>query len=195
MSIFEASITSDGRWLVFRANPRGGDGDILGLRLDQPGSSPVPLVDSRFQESMPTVSPDGRWIAYTSQETGRSELYVRPFPETNQGRWQVSSDGAVAPRWSRDGRELFFLTLNGDLMVASATGTPTFAAGVPQRLFGGIGTTYMNGLATPYYDVSPDGRRFLLMRINGRTDDTEQLIIVDNWLDEVRAKLAEAERR
>jgi serine/threonine protein kinase len=134
---------------------------------------------------MIALSPDSRWIAYGSQETGRSEVYVRPFPETNQGRWQISSDGAGTPRWSRDGRELFFVTLTGDLVAVPVRSTPTFAAGAPKRLLGGIGTAYLNGLTTPYYDVSPDGRRFLLMRASGRTDDTEQLIVVDNWLDEV----------
>ncbi|MFL5505416.1 MAG: protein kinase domain-containing protein [Gemmatimonadales bacterium] len=193
-SMPEAQISSDGRWLVYRVS-KGSQSDIHGVRLDQPGATPVSLIDSPFPEAMIALSPDSRWIAYGSQETGRSEVYVRPFPETNQGRWQISSDGAGTPRWSRDGRELFFVTLTGDLVAVPVRSTPTFAAGAPKRLVGGIGTAYLNGLTTPYYDLCPDGRRFLLMRASGRTDDTEQLILVDNWLDEVRAKLTEAGRK
>jgi Tol biopolymer transport system component/tRNA A-37 threonylcarbamoyl transferase component Bud32 len=192
-SIQEALISGDGRWLIYRV-PKGNQGDVYAVRLDQPGSTPVALLESPFSELTFSLSPDGRWLAYVSAESGRSEVYVRPFPETNSGRWQLSSDGGLTPRWSRSGRELFFATLSGELMSVAVTGQPTFSAGAPKRLFGGIGTQFL-GAAMPYYDIGPDDRRILMMRIAGRDEDTEQLIMVDNWLDEVRAKLAEAERR
>ena len=92
-----------GEWLIFR--PRSGGGvsrDILGLR---PGtdSSAIRLVVSDFDENAPDLSPDGRWLAYTSDESGQEEVYVRPFPEVDSGRWLVSDGGAIAPRWAHSG--------------------------------------------------------------------------------------------
>ena len=102
----EVAFSPDGEWIVFR---RGGGpaGDIYGRRLTR-DSADVPLVATEFQESSPTISPDGRWLAYVSTETGQPQVYVQTFPNVDDGRWLVSIGGGTEPVWARNGRELFY---------------------------------------------------------------------------------------
>ena len=105
----EVEWTRDGDWLVVRTdNSVAGAGDLVGRRV-RGDTTPVILVSSPYTELHPAVSNDGRWIAYTSNESGRNEVYVRPFPNTGEGRWQVSTAGGFQPRWSPDGQSLYFI--------------------------------------------------------------------------------------
>ena len=121
----------------------------------------LPLVLSpNAYASQVSISPDGGWIAYTSNESGRDEIYVRPFPDIQSARWMVSTSGGQEPIWARDGRQLYYRS--GDAIVAIDVITqPAFIASAPQILFQGayVGANYL-----PSYDVSPDGERFLLMK-------------------------------
>jgi hypothetical protein len=127
-------------------------------------------------------------LAYVSNESGALEVYVRPFPQVNAGRWQVSTGGGTAPRWAHSGRELFFVS-GTDIMVAPVTTSGGFAVGTPRRLFTGFGTQYLQGFI-PYYDLSLDDSHFLMMGIPGGDSTRSQLVTVENWLDDARAKLA-----
>ncbi len=117
--VFEGSITEDGAWFVARASSAGGQ-DIVGYRLGG-DSVPVPLVATNASETAPAVSPDGRWLAYVSDESGNDEVYVRPFPNTGDGRTQVSTGGGEAPKWARDGRHLFYLSTSRVMGGVSST--------------------------------------------------------------------------
>jgi eukaryotic-like serine/threonine-protein kinase len=188
-SVVEAFISHDGKWLVYRlvANPSA---DVYGIRLGQ-DTTPVPLLTSPYNEVAPTLSPDGRWLAYMSNESGSLEVYVRPFPATSSGRWQVSTNGGAAPRWSHSGKELFFVN-GGDLMSAPVTATTTFSVGTPRKLFTGFGTQFLQAF-TAYYDLSPDDSQFLLMGIAGQDSSGVALVTVENWLRDVHAKLSAAQ--
>jgi serine/threonine-protein kinase len=185
----EVAWSPDGRWLVLRTDNGGaGAGDLIGVRTSG-DTTPVVLVASPFTELQPAVSPDGRWLAYASNESGTFEVYVRPFPNTNDGRWQVSSGGGSEPRWSGDGRELFFLDRNFSMVGVPVRSTPSFAAGDPHQLFDASGfniETFHQG-----YDVSPDGRWFLFIgRREPRAGGTHQsLVLVEHWLTEVEGKV------
>jgi len=103
----EGFESPDGRWVIVRTEYGSpGDGDILAMQIGD--RVPRPLIATRFREGSPTISLDSRWIAYASEETDRSEVYVRPFPDVSAGKTQVSTAGGAAPRWSHTGRELFF---------------------------------------------------------------------------------------
>jgi hypothetical protein len=154
----------------------------------------TPLLYGKAEEQYPDISPDGRWIAYASNESGRSEVYVQPFPDLGS-RHQISTDGGTAPAWSRDGGELFYTTtetfggqasLTRMMAVAVAT-APSFAASRPRMLFEGrYGAT---GIVRPY-DVSPDGQRFLMVKQKERTPiAASQMILVQNWLEELKARV------
>ena len=191
-SIVEAIMSRDGQWLIYRVNTDSGGADIFGVRLGR-DTTPVPLVTGPFAEASPALSPDGRWLAYVSSESGNLEVYVRPFPDVSRARWQVSTGGGSAPRWAHSGRELFFVRVS-DMMVAPVTTTgTTFSAGTPRKLFSGFGTQYLQGLI-PYYDVSLDDNSFLMMGIPGGDSTHSQLITVENWLADVRSRLAAASR-
>ena len=129
-------------------------------------------------ETTPAISPTGRWIAYTSNESGQFEVYVRPFPETQTTRWQVSTGGGANPRWRRgDGSELFFVRPNGDLVAVPVGPGPVFTAGVPSVLFST--EPFQSAEPAVGYDVHPDGKRFLMLRqIGGARLD--ELILVEN---------------
>jgi eukaryotic-like serine/threonine-protein kinase len=131
---FPASWSSDGKILLLEDMATGeGSIDIVTLSLEGDRVK-KPFLAGNFIEANPQVSPDGRYRAYFSQESGQSESYVRPFPDVNKGRWQISTSGGQEPRWSRDGRELFYR--NGDAMMAVAVETkPAFKAGVPAVVF------------------------------------------------------------
>jgi serine/threonine-protein kinase len=132
-SVAEASLSRDSQWLIYRVNTDSSR-DIHAVRLDR-DTTPIPLLTGRFNEQGAALSPDGRWLAYTSDESGRDEIYVRPFPNTAAGRWQVSTAGGFATRWAHSGRELFYESPTGDFMAVPVAPGPTFNPGAPQRLF------------------------------------------------------------
>ena len=150
----------DGRFVVFQRVE--GRTDLWAARLDTDGQ-PFPLTQTRFNETQAQLSPNGRWIAYTSNETGRDEVYVQAFPVSG-GKRQISSDGGVMPRWRRDGAELFYLAGNQFMTAVPIVDARSLELGRPTALFrtrlvveGSESVT----LATKY-DVAPDGQRFLL---------------------------------
>ncbi|MDZ4864149.1 MAG: hypothetical protein SGJ01_11965, partial [Gemmatimonadota bacterium] len=186
-SVAEALWSRDARWLVLRTTVP--TRDILGLR---PGtdSTPVPIVASpKFEERAATLSPDGRFIAYQSDESGRDEIYVRPFPKADDGRWQLSTSGGGEPLWSHGGREIFFRARSGEMMTVPVTLAPAFSPGTPRSLFPATG--YAKSPGNRAYDVTPDDQRFVMLR---SLDDSSsrlavQLVFVENWWEELRAKL------
>jgi serine/threonine-protein kinase len=166
------------------------DQDVYAIRLGR-DSVPVPLLTGSFNERGAALSPDGRWLAYTSNESGRDEIFVRPFPNTSAGRWQVSTTGGSAARWAHSGRELFYEAPAGDMMSVPVTPGATFAPGAPRRLF-----PYAGGLlgsnVVPYYDLLPDDQHFLMGRMASvnQAPGAGQLVVVEHWLDELKEKMA-----
>jgi Tol biopolymer transport system component len=168
--IYEGVLTRDQRTLVYRVG--GIPGDLYFVRRDSLGS-PHPLVVSRFDERAPALSPNERWLAYVSNETGRDEVYVRPFPGGG-GRWLVSAAGGTEPRWRRDGRELFYR--NADSVFAvPLLAQPDFAIGPRALLF--IRDYLSNGRHASY-DVHPDGNQFIF--VTGEPEAAGELILVQN---------------
>jgi len=170
------------------------------LLFDQPGTAPYNLgvasltgerkteliLREEFSEGQGVISPDGRWLAYQSNESGSNEVYVRPFPEVNTGRWQVSTGGGTRPLWARNGRELFYYLPPGVVMAVQVLERPRFAAGAPQVVFKG---TYLSPQTERMYDVSPDGRRFLMIKNapqDGEALPPPQLVVVQNWFEELK---------
>jgi Tol biopolymer transport system component len=189
---FPGSWRPDGKILAFFQRTESNN-DILTLPIEgdeksgwKPGQ-PVPFANSRFQEILPAFSPDGRWLAYTSDESGRLEVYVRPFPGPG-GKWQVSTGGGLKAMWSPNGKELFYNTLdNNKIMVASYTASAdTFRAGTPQLWSAGqftsVGQTFNNSL-------HPDGKRFAVLKTaDTGVPTTVRVNIVLNWLEELKQK-------
>jgi hypothetical protein len=192
--IFEAQFSADGRWLVARGGGQlflVGGRDIAAMRLGV-DTAPTPLVATRFDESELALSPDGRWIAYVSDETGRPEVYLRPFPDAASAKYQVTAGGGVAPLWSRNGGEIFYVTLQRDLLaVPVTTGAAGPELGSPRVLFRLDPDVYLadREYYTPF-DVSPDGRRFLMARrVSAEQQETSSLHVTLNWFEELRRQL------
>ena len=168
-------------------NPRtNADVWVLPLDDDKPGT-PRALLNLDFAETHPQVSPDGRWITYTSNESGRTEVYVRDFPSASNPR-KLSTAGGADARWRGDSREIFYIAADGKMMAVSlkVEGGPTgsLTAGAPQVLFSPpLPGRYLEG-ALPY-DVSPDGRRFLFVASTS-TDAVLTLNASVNWVRERR---------
>lgn len=177
--------TPDGRaLLVATSDASGGQGDVFLLRLDSGNRNPVPLLQTRFNERGARISPDGRWIAYYSNESGRDEVYVRSFPSLN-GKWQISAGGASEPVWSHDGREVFYRA--AALVAVSVTGGETFSFGPPRPLFRDRFVLSLSGNHTGF-DVSRDGKRFLMVKAGEPESSSARanLIVVQNWLAELK---------
>ena len=182
--IDQGIYSNDGEWLVFRVGI--GPRDILGLRLGI-DTIPVPLVaDAGYDEYNPQLSPDGRWLAYTSDETGGVEVYVRPFPNTNDARWLASNGGGRAPRWAHSGNELFYLTADGDLVAAEVRSDPTFSIGKRTVLFSA--RTFQIGGFHTNYDVTSDDQRFVFIRSTVEAA-TSNLILVQNWFEVLKDRV------
>jgi len=168
------SWSPDGRQLVYSQYNASGDTDLwVWSAADH---RPHTLLQTPASESDARISPDGRWMAYQSDQSGRFDVYVQAFPGPSRS-WPVSPDGGTNPVWSRNGRELFYR--NGNMMMAvDVVTTPTFAAGWPKRLFEG---SYLQ-----YYDVARDGR-FLM--IKDEPEPLTHLILVQNWLEELKRRV------
>jgi eukaryotic-like serine/threonine-protein kinase len=181
------SWSGHGNSVVFE-EASGGDTvyDIAALSMDG-ARERKPLLQGNFVEANPQISPDGKWMAYLSNETGDMEIYVRPFPDVNRGKWQVSTNGGQEPRWSSNGRELFYRS--GDAMMAVAVETkPTFKAGVPETLFQ---DTYYSSYGHNW-DISPDGKRFLMVKGTNAASESAMLQrfnIVLNWFEELKQRV------
>ncbi len=170
----------DGNWLVLRTdNATTGAGDLIGVRLTG-DTTPVPLVASPFTELTPAISPDGRWLAYASNESGNLELYVRPFPNTSTARWQVSVNGGSEPRWSRDGKTLFFLDGAKRMNAAHLNGGAEFGVSGVDVLFDASGFR-LDGFHQSF-DVTPDGRFiFLSPRRENGAETIPRVVWVEHW--------------
>ncbi len=184
----EVTWSPDGRWLVLRTdNGAAGLGDLVGVRTSG-DTTPVPLVASSFTELEPAVSPDSRWLAYASNESGANEIYVRPFPGTTGARWQVSNGGGEQPRWSPDGRELYFIDRTAHLVAADVRTAPTFEVSELRTLFDA--SAYVNPGFHQSYDVLPGGKGFLFMRTRLATQGRGgvPIVQVDNWFADLKAR-------
>jgi len=143
-----------------------------------------PLLHTQFNETAPAFSPDGHWLAYASDESGRYEIYVQPYPGLG-GKWQISTEGGTEPRWARDG-EIFYRS-GGKMMAVQTTFKPSFSAGRPELLFEG---RYVPTLATmANYDVAPDGKRFLMVKPSEQDTSATQINVVLNWFEELKQKV------
>jgi Tol biopolymer transport system component len=178
------TISSDGRWILpRRAATEAGNGDIYVLK---PGdTAATPLLATQSKEVSPAISPDGRWLAYESDESGVSEVYVRPFPDVSSGRWQVSLNGGTAPRWAHSGKELFYINGHQELAAVDVRPGPSFSAGEPHALFSVA--TYTMTPNYQLYDVSPDDKRFVFVRGVTPEGGTE-LVLTENWFQELKAR-------
>ena len=184
MSFGQAIETRDGKWLVLRSSLlEAGSGDIYGVRLGD--STLVPLVTGPATEGDVAMSPDARWLAYASNESGTYEIYVRPFPETASARWQVSVAGGSDPVWSHTGRELFYLNGQNEMSRVEIAAGSGFSFGTPLTLFSSGPYTPIGPV--PAFAISPDDKRFLFLRETTPTERNE-LIVVQNWVDEMKAR-------
>jgi Tol biopolymer transport system component len=187
--IQEVGWSPDGRWLLLRTdNGAAGAGDIVGVRTNG-DTTPVPLVATPFTELHPAVSPDGRWLAYASNESGTNEVYVRPFPSTTGGRWQVSNGGGIEPRWSGDGRELYYLDGTSHLVAAEIRKSPTFDVAELRPLFDA--SRFAIDIFHASYEVLPGGRGFIFARQRATDHGAVQPAVVqaENWFADVRARM------
>jgi serine/threonine-protein kinase len=178
---YPTAVSPDGMRVVFREE--GATLDLMTISLT--GEHQVaPLVQSKFNELNGEISPDGRWMAYQSDQSGEMEVYVRPFSNERGGIQQISTAGGTRPLWSRNGRELFYLAPSGALMSVAITAGATWSAGRPVHLFEGAYYFPQGGAMGRTYDVSPDGKRFLM--IKSADDSPRRIVIVQNWLEELK---------
>jgi len=193
-----SSVSPDGQTVAFYANSPATGTDLWVFPMQgQSERKPRPFLQTPFTEAAPRFSPDGRWLVYSSNESGRSEIYVQPYPGPG-GKWLISTEGGNQAVWARNGRALFFRS--GDKMMAVDIQTqPAFQAGTPRMLFERAG--YLGGQAAPDYDVSPDGQRFLMMKEGqqpeaaqrfstgaGTLATTVQVHVVLNWFEELKQR-------
>jgi Tol biopolymer transport system component len=155
-----------------------------------------PLLQGKYRYDQPRISPDGRWLAYTSNESGQNEIYVRPYPDVDSGRWQISNNGGDSALWSPDGRELFYR--NGEeVMAVPLTNKPAFSVESPKVLFQGsyVPANHINGsLELGPWEISPDGKRFLMMKAAGAdatagSKGPRKINIVVNWFEELKRRV------
>ena len=168
--------------------------ELCVLRVDddsttRSGGTAQVFTRTRAADGAPQLSPDGRWMAYASEESGRREIYVQAYPGPG-GRWQISSDGGNEPLWSATGRELFYRS--GDRMMGvDITTEGEFLAGKPRQLFEGSYVRSSAGYVRANYDVSPDGQRFLMLKaVEQKSAPLTQIHVVLNWSEELHRRLA-----
>jgi serine/threonine-protein kinase len=206
---FPTSISKDGTRVFLFENTGSSRYDVAMLALPDPSTSRAqdrrstePLVHTSASELNPDISPDDRWLAYQSNKSGLYEIYVSPFPNVDGGLWQISQGGGTRPAWSRDGRRLFYLDAKNLLteVPVQAAGS-AFSLGNPTTI---LRTPYyagstMGGLDLRGYDVSPDGRRFLMIKENAPSAATPaalppSIVVVLNWAEELKARVPNVTR-
>jgi serine/threonine-protein kinase len=185
-----SSISPDGTALVLTQVTAGSGRDVMRMSLDGKQTL-TPLLQTPNGESNGEVSPDGHWLAYQSDRSGREEIYVRPYPNTSAGQWEISSGGGIQPAWARGGRELFYLAPDGTMMSVAVEATAgAWVAAAPRKLFQGHYRT--RGRVPPrMYDVTADGQRFLMLKPVGTDQSTvaPTIVVVQNFAQELKARV------
>jgi Tol biopolymer transport system component len=183
-----ADWSRDGRYLVFHGpSGEGTASDILYAELERNSGvlKPLTFLSTPANEGVPKLSPDGRFLAYVSDESGQREVYVRPFPD-GDGRWQASVNGGTQPRWRDDGTELYYVDGGYALMAVPVATGQVLMLGQPQRLFESADLIFRNQ-PWPQYDVSADGQRFLTsMSVQDENASSVSIHVVLNWYEEFR---------
>jgi serine/threonine protein kinase len=171
--------SSNGQYILIRVLDAGRNLELWTFQMDREKEAPVPFLTSKFGQTHGQFSPDGRWVAYASNESGKWEVYVTPFVKSDTN-WRVSSAGGSEPRWRQDGKELFYIAPNGWLMAVPVIQGPTFEAGEAVPLFLTHTRAHLSSTDLFSYDVSADGQRFL---INTKSVEaqTPPLTVVLNW--------------
>jgi len=178
-----SSWSSDGKLLLFTEQLPATRRDIWVMELSG-NRNRRPLIQTPADESAPRFSPDGRWIAYVSDASGRTEVYVQAYPLSRE-KWQISTSGAREPVWAPNGAELFYRDQD-KLMVVEIKTQPAFAAGKPRVLFEGGYEGPISSRAN--FDISPDGHRFLMLQKTAQKESSTDIKIVPNWFQEVRRR-------
>jgi Tol biopolymer transport system component len=195
-TIAEEEQTPDGKTFVIRlggvANSTGMR-DLVAVHLGDTVTTPV--AAEPYDEKAVTMSPDGRWVAYESTETGRDEVYVRPFPDANGGKWQVSTGGGINPLWSRDGREIFYVDGGGEMTAAQvetqAGAGGGFRVGERKPLFNITDRQIYAQDNYRSWDAARDGKRFIMIQFAGSDDKKpHDLIVVENFFQELKEKVS-----
>ena len=187
--VIESSMGRTSDWLAVREyRQSSGARDIYARRLHDNNTSDQAVVATPTEDLSPSLSPDAKWLVYSSDESGAREIWVVPFPDPKGAKWQVSTNGGFEPLWSRDGREIFYVAPDNDLVAVEVNTTAGFSTGKRQVLFGTEG--YRRNFSHRGYDVTPDGRRFVMIHDVGRA--TGDLVMVDNWLAEAKRRLGGA---
>ena len=181
--VIESDVSRDGQWLVTRQYRPDGTRDIF-ARHWSGDTTEHPVIATRGEDVSPTLSPDGKWIAYGSDDGGAREVWVSPFPDAQGARWQISTGGGYEPLWSRDGKEIFYITVGNAMTAVEVNTVGGFSIGKPRPLF--KVDAYRRHFTHRAYDVLPDGR-FILIR-DGRPLPGD-LVMVDNWMSEIAARL------
>jgi serine/threonine-protein kinase len=180
------SVSPDGKVLVLWEMRPDTNSDLLIVTLDRQHES-RPLLATTSAEDNGEISPDGQWLAYQSNESGRQEVYVRPFPNVDQGKWRVSSGGGSMPAWARDSQELFYVRADQRLMAATVDTRATFLVRHEQALIDM--RPYLNNVPAREYDVSADGRQFLMTKSDA-PDVARHIEVVENWIEELKQRVA-----
>ena len=185
LDVLASGWSADDKQLLFSEVSPSGQSAISHMAIERPSEGAV-LLNKEFSASFPAVSPDGHWMAYMSNVSGRAEIYVERYPQLGS-RQLISTDGGQRPLWSRDGRELFFHSLYGRQMLAVPMQPgSTLKAGRPQVLF--EAAMSVQGVGVRPYDVAPDGRFFIIrsVQMEGGGGTPSNTIVVLNWLEELK---------
>jgi serine/threonine-protein kinase len=184
--LFPEAFSPDGKQLLVAGGLPSVDISVLSIGAS---ATPQQLLATKYNEYNARISPDGRWMAYQSDESGRFEIYVRPFPDVNSGRWQISTEGGTRPLWNKNGCELFYFLPPGTMMSVPVETETSFKAGIPGVLFKG---EYWAGLNRTQYSVTPDGQRFLMIKDLASKPEgagIPQIDIVLNWFEELKERV------
>jgi serine/threonine-protein kinase len=184
---FVQSVTPDGARLIGNEIRSGGDDLVSWPTAGGNEAAAESLVGTPAAENDGRISPDGRYLAYRSDETGRGEIYVRPFPNVSSGRWKISTSGGDSTQWAPNGRELFYVEPSGAMMaVRVETNERTFSNGAPTKLFDAPAARGAG------FSVHPDGQRFLLVKEAAADPNAPppQIVVVVGWFEELKSRLA-----
>ena len=185
---YPTDVSADGKTLFYRNSSI--PADVWQVPIGEGVQRGEPIIAGPDSQRDATLSPNGRWLAYQSNESGQAEIYVRPYPDIDSARILISRDGGSHPLWSKDGSELFYLTVpigtGGALVTVTVDTGSSFSAGLPEQIFEDIFISPIQGRQV--YDVSEDGQRFLMLQAPGQGDYQNvvgDIIFVQNWFEEL----------